>query len=312
MQRRLALPLLAVGIAVVLAGCAHPAGMLDLDPVNDTQLADRASHETTGADLYHSIEEQRTARRIIENGTLRLTGVHQPLRTALPYEYRGAYYNLTAEVVDRVPGAVVQIGVDFNGSASNATTVDFADLSATDRRKLGTVFANRPSYISEGPDAETLFSYTESTRDASVLLDHGGERLVVRYEGSRYVVEVGMVNDDTLRVTRYESTLVAANTSAYARQLTETYAFTLSNLDEGERDVVEKAIEETYYAGDVDDASFDSLVDRIRHHRAVEGGATEGSWVVRYDGHRYWAEMHYGGFVQDDTSSSTTPQVTPH
>ncbi|GGM75107.1 hypothetical protein J2752_002815 [Halarchaeum rubridurum] len=42
-----------------------------------------------------------------------------------------------------------------------------------------------------------------------------------------------------------------------------------------------------------------SVLERFRAHDAVQRGEMHGSWVVRYDGRVYWADLHYGQFVEE-------------
>ena len=58
--------------------------------------------------------------------------------------------------------------------------------------------------------------------------------------------------------------------------------FTLSGLTEGERAVVEEAVNDTYYAEDTDDEAFRSVMETFRRHEAVQETEYEGLWLVRY------------------------------
>ncbi len=312
MQRHLVFPLLAVVLSVVLAGCAHPAGSLQMEPVDDTTLAEHASYETSGADLYPRIDQERTARQIIENGSLTIPGPRPPVSTDLPYEYNGAYYNLSYDNVGEKPGASTLLHVDYNATDPEGTDVAFAELSAADREKLGQLLDNPPSYIRDGPDADVLLSYPEPSDEESVILQHAEETLIVTYEGSEYVISTDRVQDEVLDIYQYEATPVAESTEAYADDLRRDYQFTLSNLDEGETDVVETAIDDGYYAESTSDESFDSLAETFRQHRAIEGDEYWGSWLVQYDGQLYWAEMEFGAFVGDESDTHSPPEVTPN
>jgi hypothetical protein len=44
----------------------------------------------------------------------------------------------------------------------------------------------------------------------------------------------------------------------------------------------------------------------------VTGDEYGGSYLVRYDGQRYWAEIDYGQFVSDEEETITPPSVTPN
>jgi len=311
MERRLVLAAVAVLAALALAGCADAAGSIRMEPVNDTALAERASEETTGGGFYPAIDRQRTARQVITNGSATVVDHRPPLASSLPYEYRGEYYNLSHEVVDSQPGVQTMVRVDYNATDPNGTRLAFGDLSPADRAKLRPMFENPPEFRREGPEGELTFDYVESAAGSSTLLERETEQVVVTYEGRQYAVEVAETREVTLDTYRYEATRVADSPEAYADALTRRYAFTLSDLDENETRVVESALDDGYYADSTDDAGFDALVDRFLAHPAVERDDHSGHWIVRYEGQRYWVELRFGAFVENEEGTITSPDVTP-
>ncbi|MFB6087310.1 MAG: hypothetical protein ABEJ85_02220 [Haloarculaceae archaeon] len=311
MRLRLVLGALAVVAALSLAGCSS-MGSLSMDPVDDAGLAKQASEATSGGDSVYEKVRQRTARRVIRNSPVNLTGVEPPLSTDLAYRRGGTFYNVSSEVVDTQPGVRTVVSFDYNGTAPNASRVAFSDLSRADRQAVKPYFTTPPRHIDDGPERGTQVTYTESERENSVLADYEDDRVVVTYRGETVIVQVEDFDRVTLRTYRYTASLVAGSPAEYAAQLKRQYAFTLRNLNESQRSVVKKAIGGTYYAESADDAAFASLVERFRSHEAVASDEYSGSWVVRYRGRLFWAEMDYGGFVDETGDTVSPPSVTPH
>jgi hypothetical protein len=128
----------------------------------------------------------------------------------------------------------------------------------------------------------------------------GGGYDAVRFHGERYPVKVEEGRRVTVSEYRYTATLVAENASAYGARLRETRLFALSGLSDAERDVVDAAVGDTYYAESTSDDAFRSVLERFRRHEAVDEDEDAGVWVVRYDGTVYWAELRYDGFSSDE------------
>lgn len=319
MRRRILLAVAVVSM-VALAGCADAAGSLRMTPVDDAELVDRASRPTAGADRYPAIDRQRVARRLIgtasgnASGTaaVNVTGPRPPVPAALPYEYRDAYYDLSYEALDAHPGVATLVGIDYNATGPNGTRIAFAELSPADRRKLRPRLANPPATLRAGPDAEVLFAYRRPDARNSTLLARAGGSVVIVDGGTEYALRVRETEEGPIRTYRYEVSRVAGSSAAYADRLTDEYAFALANLTGPERDVVEAARGDAYYAESTDDEAFGALVDRFRRHRAVERDGDGGSWLVRHEGRLYWAELRYGAFVGETTAATDTPSVTPH
>jgi len=317
--RRRALLAVVVVAMVALAGCADAAGSLRMTPVDDAELVDRASRPTTGADRYPAIDRQRVARRVIENApvnasgtaTANVTAPRPPVSTDLPHEYRGTYYELSYEAVDTQPGVATLVSIDYNATDPNGTRIAFADLSPADRRKLRPRLANPPATRRSGPDADVLLAYERPAARNSTLLAHAGGSVVIVDGRTEYALRVRETKEEPLRTFRYDVTRVAGSPAVYADRLRAEYAFALDGLTDAERDTVEAARGDAYYAESTDDEAFGALVDRFRRHRAVERDGSSGSWLVRYEGRLYWAELRYGAFAER-TAATETPSVTPH
>ena len=297
--RRRLLPLVGLLLLVLLAGCSAP-GSLSMEPVTDAELVDRASRSLdrpgpagdSGED-----EEAATIRSAIENGSATIESPSPPIREGLPFEYGGAYHDLTWTVVDERTENSVSFLVDYNATDPRGERVAYEDLPAADRRAVEALLPPRVDRRVDGYELGASTRYNDSELERSVLVS--GEPTVVVFEGEAYPVKFDGTSEMTIHTYRYTATEVAEDADAYARDLKSEYLFTLSGLSESERSVVDAAVEDNYYAEDTDDEAFRSVLDRFRSHDAVVSEEAHGEWLVRYDGEVYWAGLWYDGFARD-------------
>lgn len=294
MERRRALAIGGLLVLVLLAGC-EAAGSLDMQrPADDAELAAQASRSAT-LTAEGPIHDRSLVQRAIENGSASAQGRSPPVEHGLPFEHRGRYYNVSWTVVDSEPGTAVDVAIDYNGSAPDGATVAYEELPARDREALDRLLPPRTDRLTEGNDFGVHVTYNRTERNRSVLL--AGEYDAVDYEGETYPVDVRRTREVTVETYRYTASVVANSSEEYASQLREEYLFTLSGLSDEERAVVEEAIDDgSYYAEDTDDEAFRSVLETFRRHEAVQENEYEGTWLVRYDGEVYVAELSYGEF----------------
>jgi hypothetical protein len=158
--------------------------------------------------------------------------------------------------------------------------------------------SERESRLRPGPEIAIPEEYTMAETNESVLLS--GEYSAVRHNGTVYPFVLEERREVTLTRYRYTASRVADSTSAYAQQLRDEHLFRLSGLSEAERSVVNEAIDGVYYAEDTDDEAFRSLMDQFSAESAIEADSYDGTWLVRYDGEVYTADLSYGGFNQSE------------
>lgn len=293
MNRRSVITGLTLFVLVLLAGCSA-AGSLDMRPAtDDAALASELSRSTTvpvpePTEMVGrpGLRTRLIVRRAVENGSTTARSHEPPVRPGHPFEYEGRYYNLTRSVVDREPGTLARIELDFNESVPPTETVAYPALPRRDREVLAGILppGGLGGYV----------TYNATERNESVLLS--GEYQAVRYRGKTYPYDVADTDNGTVETYRYTPTLVANSSAEYATQLREAHLFELANLSVDERQVVEKAIEDTYYAEDTGDEAFRSVLSRFHRHEAIQADEYEGTWLVRYRGEIYLAELGYGGF----------------
>ncbi|WP_123537507.1 hypothetical protein [Halosimplex salinum] len=298
MRRRTVLALALVALLAGLSGCSAE-GSLSLTPVDDRGLAEEASNSLP-TDAPPD-DDRVVVRRAVENGSATAIGERPPVDEQLPFRHEGRFYALDYAESGTAPGYDVGIRIDYNASSVDGTVVDYEDLPAVDRETLEFVITrDRPGdeRLEPGYDVGVGATYTEGDAESSVLVPTQ-EYDAVRYDGETYPVDVE-AERETLTVYRYEATEVAESHEVYADSLRERHEFELSRLSDAEREVVGGALNDTYWVEDDDNEAFDSLVDRFRAQEPVEETDYRGSYVVRYDGQLYWAEVDYGSYVDEE------------
>ena len=297
-MERKALAALGLLVLVALAGCSA-TGSLSMKTADDAEIAEAASRPAVVDSP--APDDQEVVREAIEDGSGTAMATDPPVQRGLPLAYEDSYYDIDWNVTGSERGTAFAVGVDLNGTAPAGETVSFEKLSERDRQLLGdllTDMSERESRLRPGPEVAIPREYTTAVANESVLLS--GEYSAVRHNGTVYPFVLEERREVTLSRYRYTVSRVADNTTAYAQQLRDEHLFRLSGLSEAERSVVNEAIDGIYYAEDTDDESFRSIMDQFSAESAIEADSYDGTWLVRYDGKVYTAELSYGGFDQND------------
>jgi hypothetical protein len=302
-QRRLILLTGLLAILLALSGCSA-AGSLEMQTVNDTELADAASRSYDPAvDRPRGGPTPPTEilQEAVSNDSATVTDVSPPIEEGLPFVVDGRYYNVSHSVINESRATRVPIRIDYNGSAPNGTAIDYDELPAVDQAALDGILPPHDVPPTDGFEVGVGAVYTDSELRESVLAAET-EYDVVVYEGERYPIRVDEQREVTVQTYRYVATEVANSTATYAEQLREEFTFSLSNLSDDEASVLSEAIDDgTYYAEDDDDEGFGSLVDRFQQRQAITSDRASGLYLVRYRGDIYLVDLHYGGFLGEET-----------
>jgi len=292
MARRALVPV-ALCLLLVLAGCSAP-GSLSMDRLDgDADLAAHASVNASDVAAHPDGADARLLRDALRNGSATMDARAPPLRVTRPLDYRGAYYALSWNATGERDASALEIEVDRDVANATGPRVAYDDLPAPDRRAL----ADPLSHLARVDDRDAALGasvvYAPDELNASLLA--ATPTTVVAYRNASYRVRASARTVD-VTTYRYRTTLLANDTAAFADGLRERYRFTLRNLTDDERAVVEDAIDGGYYAEDTDDDAFRSLRERFRRHDPVRGDEYGGDWLVRYRGDAYWATLRDGGF----------------
>lgn len=290
---------LVVGLLVVvtaLTGCSATTegGSIDLTPVNDTVIAERASHP-----VEPRTDSGQLAKQAIETGgmTVTETGGHPDPKVSdgRTYRYNGAYYEVSSAVVRRNTTATTTITIDGNTSNVTADGARLAEFPPVDRRVLEALFPLNDT-TSQGPEAlREPVAYTDAELENSTLVEaEETNEVIVRVDGERYRVRAAPPRFVTRVTARYTTEKLATSDTAYADHVRAEYQFTLSDLPADEREVVSQAASNTYTADGENDAAFEAVVERIQSHDRVEAylDSMGGQWLVRWQGQTYLVEIY--------------------
>ncbi|MFB6104090.1 MAG: hypothetical protein ABEJ57_03245 [Halobacteriaceae archaeon] len=305
MQRRhLIASLFIVGLAL-LAGCSA-AGSIGMRPVNDTVLADRASRSTQPAEPDEP-QPWAVAAAAIENGSTTVEATAPPITDGLPFQHDGRYYTLSQTIVATHTETRVSVTVDYNATNTTGDAIAFGELPPVDRALLDSVLpAAEDISLTQGPEMGVGARYTAAELNASVLAPVQ-QYQIVTFQGARYRIDLDGTEAVTVHTYRYHATRVGSNASTYADYLRRHYAFTITDLSEAQRSVIQTAAEDgSYYAESTDDAAFDAVVDLFLAHEAITRDAGTGLWLVRYRGQYYLVDLRFGRFVETRSSRLTS------
>ena len=303
----------AAGAASVVGGCAGcappPTAELRLERRTDVELAERLYWRIPRGptdDPADRVETDRLARTAIETGaaTVETAGELPALDRGV---YRETIYEFSVEVIDTRTVFAYRVRFDpFRGAQTVPDTderVAVGVLPAVDQR----VLADEGFFEERPPGVSTTLVYRPEERDASELVPEPAHAVLVWPDGAaRIEVEGGA--ERTVRTYRLTSEAVGS-AAARGRRLRETVGFRLSGVSDGEREILREA-RGAGYRVDTDGTpseAFRELVDRFRPQtrarpdRRGESGVS-GSYVLRWDGAWYWAEL-----LVDDESFTLTP-----
>lgn len=297
MDARHVIGLVVLAAAVAMAGCSA-AGSATVDAVNDTELAadtSRSVENERRLDIGGDHRPWRIAAQAIENGSTTVTADREPVDTAEPWAYEGAYFRLNGSVVGTQSAYRVDIRIDYNGSAPDGAAVQYDRLPTPDRNALDALLPQRHPPEGPGVDFGAAVTYTPGELNDSALV--GGGYDVVVFDGERYPIEVDEPEPVELERYRYRATRIADDAATYARSLRARYAFDLRGLEDPARSVFEDAVTDgSYYAESTDDSGFEALVDRITRETAITRSDGHGTWLARYEGERYLIELEFEAF----------------
>jgi len=308
MHRRRFLGALAVGSLAALAGCSGPNGSLRLTTMDDDGgLAER--YATQADELPDELGDFLVS--VIEDEPRSWEDTSPPYERDRPVEHERAYYRLDHEIVDTRTETIYVIEIDYDPEgAVDGSTIDHDDLPSVDRAAVADLFPppEEPP-TGEGFDLGRGHRYGSEDEADSVLVPES-EYDAVTYEGSAYPIRTERGRDVDVHTYEYTAERVATDAADLAASVRDRYRFTLEGLSADERDIVEAAIDDSYRVESDDNppAAFESLLDRFRAHEAIHRDEHNGDWLVRYDGHDYWAGV---GFPYDGTSGEGTDSVTP-
>jgi hypothetical protein len=278
MRRRQFLATGTTLLASVLAGCGHPPAVLDMDTATDEAIADEGSTlAQPDSEEYSVIASAR------ENGTATRRGLTDLFGHVDVVRVNDSFYDVSETRLEQSEVTVydVLVDVDPENTTADVGEIAYDDLPAVDRERLGPVITELTPDGGDRYDVGVSYG-TAAESNGSVFVPERQYDVVV-HEGRRYRIAVDS-RTASEATYRYAVTEVAPDVETFADQLRERYRFALTGLSAAEREVVETAIEGTYFE---DDEAFRSVVERLREHEGFEVTGGYGTWLVEYEGEEY-------------------------
>lgn len=291
MRRRQFLAALSVAGLGALAGCGRPGGSISLADVSaDTALADQWSQR---AENFPDPVRELIAGAVADDPNRATTTDNRPpIEPTRPVGYEGRYYTVTYTVENERTETQYVIEATYNPDPPPTRTVAFGDLPAVDQEKLdGLLSPDR-----EFPDGqETLGAgvvYTDSEEQDSAIVPEP------EYDGiTRGDRTVGLAVPDSQEVTiadyRYRATLLAEDDAELAALARERYRFQFESLTEDQRSILDTAKNDQARSADPPSQAFATLVEKFKSHEGIEMTEYDGTWLLRYDGRDWWANVTF-------------------
>lgn len=275
MQRRQFLASATALVSVPLAGCGHPSVILEMDGATAEDIAEEVSMTPdSGSEEYTLIS---TA---IENGSATREGQYELFDRIDIVRINGSFYEVSETRLRSSEVTVYEVLIDFNpdDSTSRVGEIEYGNLPEVDRQRLDPVISDDDPPTQDRYDVGVDYGSAEEVGNESVFVPERQYDIVI-YNGNRYRVAV---NSRTApeATYRYEVTEVASGVESFADQVREEYLFTLTDLSEAEREVVEEAIDGGYYE---ESDAFRSVIDRIREHDGITVEDFYGTWLIEYE-----------------------------
>jgi len=223
-----------------------------------------------------------------------------PIRDGTHVEHEGAYYRIGATGTDatELPARVLTLSWETGREPpAGATVVAFGDLPAADREALRFAVYG-PPYGRESrrelPEqglrrTDTPVPYPDGT-DGSTLEPF--ETTWVRWDGRAYRVRPGTTTTMTRYTYRLSVAEVARDAAAFREHVAVEYLVELSDLPDGEREVLAAAAEDGRYLGCPplsDDLT--ALLERLTGENDLPP-PDGGEWYVAFEGERYGLSVY--------------------
>lgn len=268
------------GAAVGLSGCVDPEAVLTMEEVDDQGIADNVA---TGL----SPTETEAVAEAVENGSATTTDVTVPFDGGRPVEHEGSYYEVETEEVGTETVMRYTVAVSAPEEDDEYNAVKFDELPEVDRDKFDSLLR-----MNEGREREVRAetSYTEEEAEDSVLVPEEDYN-AVRKEDTVLLLQVDGPDESEVSEVRYTAEPLAQTAEELADWARDSYLWELSELDAGEREIVEEAIDGGYYEGSVNE-EFRSLARKFEGRPAVESTDWGGYYLVEYEGDTYWTNLH--------------------
>jgi hypothetical protein len=266
-----------------------PAGILRLSEATTDEILELATFDVRSNDGGNDdgIDEMRElVGEVLETGSATASSEHPPLHVSYPVRFEDEVVALDRTELTTETRNNYHLLLDFDVATEGAER-SLDTLPPADTEWIESALSDRGSGVDAVSGERT---YTEDEQATSVLVP-GPAFDVLLVDGERMGVEVEPVKTT---VTTYEYTLAErlGSDEQYAETLESRYRFSVTDLSDDERDVVDEAVAERgYYASSTDDGAFEGVAQTLFEHEPVASTDSEGHWIVAYEGATYVAML---------------------
>lgn len=274
-----------------------PTAKLTLNAVTDVEIARRATYRI---DLEHRSTQRDIAVATITDGPETVTAVNPPVPENRPIVYDGAVFELSYEKTSMAAASEFRLTLSSVESSTEANrTVEFRELPAVDRTKL-----QEYGWEDGGPfeSAGVPIVYTdEEIADSALVPDP--EYDVIEWEtGHRARITVERSDDTERNVYKYTARKIHKSAQEFGGNIRKQHRIVLDGLPSEQRTIISQAIENNHgYKVTADELpeAFSQLLERFPPSKKIPRtygetpteSSVSGSYVVRYEGDVYWAEL---------------------
>lgn len=274
-----------------------PTAKLTLNAVTDVEIARRATYRI---DLEHRSTQRDIAVATITDGPETVTAVNPPVPENRPIVYDGAVFELSYKKTSMAAASAFRLTLSSVKSSTEANrTVEFRELPAVDRTKL-----QEYGWEDGGPfeSAGVPIVYTdEEIADSALVPDP--EYDVIEWEtGHRARITVERSDDTERNVYKYTARRIHESAQEFGGNIRKQHRIVLDGLPSEQRTIISQAIEDNHgYKVTADELpeAFSQLLERFppskktprTYGETPTESSVSGSYVVRYEGDVYWAEL---------------------
>ena len=276
---------------MALAGCSDPAGTIRLTDVSDdTSLADRWAFDVDqfgDADrrlITGAVADDPDRATVVDNGP--------PLEVTRPVAADGRYYDIGYSASNEREASQYAIDARPDPNPTPERTVAFEDLPAVDREKLDTLVDPDVELSDSGEVLGVVALYTDGEEAASVVVPEPEYDGITR-GGRTFAIEVSEPETVTVADYRYRAELLAETDAALAAIARERYRFEFEGLTDEQRAILDEAKDGEARSADPPSEAFADLVAQFEAHGGIEHDEYGGTWLVRYDGVDWWADVYF-------------------
>jgi hypothetical protein len=280
--------ILAGGTALLsgsFAGCALPSNSIRVQEATPEEIVEDVSMRVDVESKEHDV-----IRSAVKNGTATRTGQNRWFDRRNTVLLNQTVYTVNETRLASEKATRYEVGIDFTpeNTSSELGVIRYNKLPPTDRRQLNRTLSRGSTEKILG-ELNVEYEPTVEGTNRSVFVPKQ-QYDILQYNGELYRVTVEREFSSDVEY-QYEVTEITGNVEGFAEQLRDKHLFTLDGLSPAEQAVIEEAIETGEVAWESEDS--ESVVSKIREHRALKEDDYSGTWLMKYDGGEYLVSLRW-------------------